>query len=62
MCSFGSYARGALEPHDDERMRQLEVASVFSGRNPHSELRRQLAGRSRGIQFQFNTAQRRHGA
>ncbi|MDH6436016.1 hypothetical protein M2158_004556 [Streptomyces sp. SAI-144] len=65
---FGSYARGALEPHDvdiavdfrrDERMRQLEIASIFSSRNPHSELRQQLAGRSRGIQFQFDTAQRR---
>ncbi|WP_329446558.1 nucleotidyltransferase domain-containing protein [Streptomyces canus] len=68
LYAFGSYARGALEPHDvdiavdfrrDERMRQLEIASIFSGSNPHSELRRQLAGRSRGIQFQFDTAQRR---
>ncbi|MFJ8032155.1 nucleotidyltransferase domain-containing protein [Streptomyces sp. NPDC096032] len=53
---FGSYARGALEPHDvdiavdfhrDERMPQREVASNFSGPTPpHSEfdtaLRRQL--------------------
>jgi hypothetical protein len=64
---FGSYARGALQPHDvdiavdfhrDERMKQVEVAAIFSGGNPHSELRRQLAGRSRGIQFQWETAQR----
>ncbi|MGY5101202.1 nucleotidyltransferase domain-containing protein [Streptomyces sp. 900105245] len=65
---FGSYARGALEPHDvditvdfhrDERMPQREVASHFSGPPPHSELRRQLAGRSRGIRFRFDTALRR---
>ncbi|MFJ9855242.1 hypothetical protein [Streptomyces sp. NPDC101150] len=29
-------------------MRQLEVDSIFCGRNPQSELRGQLAGRSRG--------------
>ncbi|MER6433671.1 nucleotidyltransferase domain-containing protein [Streptomyces sp900105245] len=65
---FGSYALGALEPHDvdvavdfhrDERMPQLEVASNFSGPTPHGELRRQLTGRSRGIQFRFDTALRR---
>ncbi|WP_244206873.1 nucleotidyltransferase domain-containing protein [Streptomyces swartbergensis] len=62
---FGSYARGALEPHDvdiavdfhrDERMRQLEIASIFSGRNPHSELRRQLAGRSRAVAVRYRPA------
>ncbi|WP_307680634.1 nucleotidyltransferase domain-containing protein [Streptomyces sp. V4I2] len=65
---FGSYARGALQPHDvdvavdvrrDERMTQHVVACLFSGRSPYSELRGQLVGgRSRGIQLQFDTAQR----
>jgi hypothetical protein len=68
MYVFGSYARGAMEPHDvdiavdfrrDERMNRLVVDSIFSRGNPYSELRQHLAGRSRGIQFQFDTAQRR---
>jgi hypothetical protein len=67
VCVFGSYACGALEPHDvdqavgfrrDERMNKVVVDSLFSGRSPYGELRQQLAGHSRGIQFQFETAQR----
>lgn len=65
---FGSYARGALDPHDvdlavdftpDERMHTFLVNAIFSGRNPHSPLRQSLAGRSRGLQFQFGAAERR---
>ncbi|MGP4003513.1 nucleotidyltransferase domain-containing protein [Streptomyces sp. 8N706] len=64
---FGSYARGALAPHDvdvavdfrrDERMNQHLVSCLFSGRNPYSELRQALVGRRRGIQFQFETSER----
>lgn len=64
---FGSYARGALEPHDvdlavdvhrDERMVQHITRCLFNGRNPYAELRGQLAGRTRGIQFVFEAAER----
>lgn len=60
---FGSFARGAAEPHDvdvavrferDEQMTQAVVQSLLSGRaNPYAPLRRALAGSSRGLQFQF---------
>src|SRR6266511_1307058 len=55
---FGSYARGALEPHDvdidieyvpDERWKQEAVSALLSGGNPMASLRRALVGRSRGV-------------
>ncbi|MGG7568820.1 nucleotidyltransferase domain-containing protein [Streptomyces sirii] len=65
---FGSFARGALEPHDvdvavrferDERMTEAVVHSLLSGRgNPFAPLRRALAGASRGLQFQFEDSAR----
>ncbi|MFE3205823.1 nucleotidyltransferase domain-containing protein [Embleya sp. NPDC059237] len=60
---FGSFARGACEPHDvdvavrferDEQMRQAVVEAILSGRaNPYAPLRHALAGTSRGLHFQF---------
>ncbi|MFI5987779.1 nucleotidyltransferase domain-containing protein [Streptomyces sp. NPDC051555] len=67
MWLFGSFARGAAEPHDvdvavrferDERMTQAVVQAVFSGGNPYAPLRRALAGSSRGLQFQFEDSAR----
>ncbi|MCX4791914.1 nucleotidyltransferase domain-containing protein [Streptomyces sp. NBC_01221] len=64
---FGSFARGAAEPHDvdvavrferDERMTEAVVQAVFSGGNPYALLRRALAGSSRGMQFQFEDSAR----
>ncbi|MFF1715749.1 nucleotidyltransferase domain-containing protein [Streptomyces sp. NPDC058268] len=60
---FGSFTRGASEPHDvdvavrferDERMTEAVVRVIMSGRgNPFAPLRRALAGTSRGLEFQF---------
>ncbi|WP_245685142.1 nucleotidyltransferase domain-containing protein [Streptomyces exfoliatus] len=65
---FGSFARGAPEPHDvdvavrferDEQMTHLIVQSLLSGRgNPYAPLRRALAGTSRGLQLQFDDSTR----
>ncbi|WP_055532950.1 nucleotidyltransferase domain-containing protein [Streptomyces graminilatus] len=65
---FGSFARGASEPHDvdvavrferDERMTEVVVQTLLSGRgNPYAPLRRALAGASRGLQFQFDDSSR----
>lgn len=65
---FGSFSRGAVEPHDvdvairferDERMTEVVVQSLLSGRgNPYGPLRRALAGASRGLQFQFDDSAR----
>ncbi|MGW6202056.1 nucleotidyltransferase domain-containing protein [Streptomyces sp. NPDC055089] len=65
---FGSFVRGAGEPHDvdvairferDERMTQVVVQALLSGRgNPYAPLRRALAGTSRGLQFQFDDSTR----
>ncbi len=60
---FGSYARGALEPHDvdidveyvpDERWKQEAVSALLSGRDPMALLRRALVGRSRGVALTDN--------
>ncbi len=60
---FGSYARGALEPHDvdidieyvpDERWKQEAVSALLSGGNPMASLRRALVGRSRGVALTDN--------
>lgn len=65
---FGSFARGALEPHDvdvavrfdrDEQMKELIIQTLLSGRgNPYTPLRRALAGTSRGLQFQYEDSVR----
>ncbi len=64
---FGSYARGALRPHDvdvavevhrDERLTRHIVSAIMYSRNPYSELRQALAGRSRGLQIEFESATR----
>jgi hypothetical protein len=60
---FGSFARGAVEPHDvdlnvefdgDERWVSHFVTCLSYGRDPHSPLRRMLTDGKRGCQFQFN--------
>jgi Nucleotidyltransferase domain len=60
---FGSYARGASEPHDldiairftrkDERWIAHFITCMTRGRSPYSLLRRAMAGRARGYQFLF---------
>lgn len=60
---FGSYSRGALEPHDvdvavdidrsDERWRRHFVRSAMHGRDPHALLRTALRGRTRSIELLF---------
>ena len=66
---FGSFARGALEPHDvdvvveftrDERYVAQFVQDLSHGRNPFAPLRRALAGGSRGLQFQFQELENLH--
>lgn len=60
---FGSFARGAIEPHDvdidvefeiDERWAAHFAGCLAYGRNPHSPMKRALAGGLRGCQFEFN--------
>lgn len=60
---FGSFARGALEPHDVdvdiEFEPDLEWGAHFAGclaygRDPFSVFKRSLTGGKRGCQFQFN--------
>jgi len=59
---FGSYRRGALDPHDvdlavvwhrDQRMTEKIAAAICYGGNPYAELRRALAGTGRGLQLLF---------
>lgn len=60
---FGSFARGALDPHDvdidiefesDEEWRLHFIGCLSYGKDPHSPIRRALTRGKRGIQFQFN--------
>jgi hypothetical protein len=60
---FGSFARGAVEPHDidvaiemdrDDRWIAHAVQSLSSGRNPQSLIRRALVGNSRSFGFFFD--------
>ena len=60
---FGSFARGALDPHDvdidvefaaDRRWAEHFAACVAYGRDPNSALRRPLTAGRRGCEFQFN--------
>jgi hypothetical protein len=60
---FGSFARGAVEPHDvdvaveltpDEDFISDLAWSLSSGQDPFTPVRHALIGRSRGIQFRFH--------
>ena len=60
---FGSFARGALEPHDvdidvehsvDRRWAEHFADCVAYGRNPNSALKRPLTAGRRGCELQFN--------
>jgi hypothetical protein len=60
---FGSFARGAAEPHDVDLNIEFEIddewAAHFAGclaygRDPYSPMKRALTGGKRGCQFQFN--------
>jgi hypothetical protein len=62
LYAFGSFARGALEPHDvdmdieysrDERWTSHFISCMSYGRDPYSAIRRELTGGKRGGQFQF---------
>ena len=59
---FGSFARGALEPHDvdvdvefttDWEFASDMARSMSRGQDPCAPIRHALIGRQRGIQFQF---------
>jgi hypothetical protein len=64
---FGSYARGATEPHDldidveinrgEERYRRHFVTCLSAGRDPNLMIRRALVGSRRGCQFVFEARQ-----
>jgi hypothetical protein len=60
---FGSFARGAIEPHDvdidvefeiDRRWAEHFAGCLAYGRNPHSPMKRALTGGRRGCQLEFN--------
>jgi hypothetical protein len=60
---FGSFARGALEPHDVDIDIEFEpdldwgahfTGCLSYGENPFSVFKRPLVGAKRGCQFQFN--------
>jgi hypothetical protein len=64
---FGSYARGALEPHDvdidveylpDKRWKDETLPLLLYGRDPMAPLRRALVGRSRGVALTFDLGAR----
>ena len=64
---FGSFARGALEPHDvdvdvelkpDWRWSTYFANCLAKGRDPNAPLKRTLTGGKRGCQFQFNFHER----
>jgi len=68
---FGSFARGALEPHDvdlaveytaDDQYRMRQIWLMSQSRNANTDLRAALAGRSRGFQFQFRELKNLHAA
>lgn len=59
---FGSFARGALDPHDidiavectpNPKQINREVWYMTRGRSPYTDLRAALTGRSRGLQIRF---------
>src|SRR5688500_2461379 len=61
---FGSYARGALTPHDvdlfidkalgNQRWSNHFIRSMSSGRNPYAIIRMSLVGTKRGCQLVFD--------
>lgn len=60
---FGSYARGALEPHDvdisvahgsDDEWVADAVAAIMNGRDPYVGLRKALRGTTRSLQITFD--------
>lgn len=60
---FGSYARGALEPHDvdidveyvpDKWWKDETLPLLLYGRDPTAPLRRAVVGRSRGVALTFD--------
>ena len=62
LCVFGSYARGATEPHDIDLIVDFIPDGPYAshmtrcflyGRNPHVEFRRLLIGNSRSFDIQF---------
>lgn len=62
LCLFGSYARGAMDPHDidlivdfvpDARYASHMTKCFMYGRNPHVDFRRLLIGNSRSFDIQF---------
>jgi len=64
---FGSFARGALVPHDldvdvehltDEEWGMRMIHSLSYGRDPYAPTRRLLNGGKRGCQFVFNFRER----
>ena len=64
---FGSFARGALEPHDvdmdvehsrDDRWASHFISCLSYGRDPYAVMRRELTGGKRGGQFQFDFRER----
>jgi hypothetical protein len=66
---FGSFARGALEPHDvdldveytaDGQYRAAQIWYMSQGRHSNTDLRAALAGRTRGMQFQFQELENLH--
>lgn len=66
---FGSFARGALEPHDvdlaveftaDQQFKMDFIYDLSRGRNPFAGLKRALTGGSRGLQVQFQELQNLH--
>jgi hypothetical protein len=68
---FGSFARGALEPHDvdlaveytaDDQYRMGQIWYMSRGRHSNTDLRAALAGRNRGMQFQFQELENFHAA
>jgi hypothetical protein len=68
---FGSYARGALDPHDVDLAVELTADEEFSatlawhlihGSDPFAAVRHTLIGRRRGIQFRFHELEELHHA
>jgi len=60
---FGSFARGALEPHDVDLVVELTADDEFAseaawclsrGQDPFAPIRHALVGRRRGIEFRFH--------
>jgi hypothetical protein len=66
---FGSFARGALEPHDvdvdveltaDEQFTSEAIGSLSLGRDPFTSVRHALIGTRRGVQFRFQELSELH--